>query len=68
MGRRFDDVANTRRLGNYTTVDLYAEYRVAKDWSVQGRITNLTDETYETAYGYNQRGSAAYLTVRWQPK
>ena len=68
VGRRFDDVANTRRLGNYTTVDLYAEYRVAKDWSVQGRITNLSDETYETAYGYNQRGSAAYLTVRWQPK
>jgi vitamin B12 transporter len=68
VGRRFDDVANTRRLGNYTTVDLYAEYQVAKDWSVQGRITNLNDVTYETAYGYNQRGRAAYLTVRWQPK
>ena len=30
---------------SYTTVDLYAEYRFAKDWSVQGRITNLSDET-----------------------
>ncbi|MBT2321236.1 TonB-dependent receptor [Variovorax paradoxus] len=68
VGRRFDDTANTFRLGNYTTVDLYAEYQVAKDWSVQGRITNLNDVTYETAYGYNQRGRAAYLTVRWQPK
>jgi vitamin B12 transporter len=68
VGRRFDDVANTRRLGNYTTVDLYAEYQVAKDWSVQGRITNLNDVTYETAYGYNQRGRAVYLTARWQPK
>ncbi|MEJ7686481.1 MAG: TonB-dependent receptor [Variovorax sp.] len=68
VGERFDDVANTRRLGNYTTVDLYAEYRLAKDWSLQARIANLNDTDYETAYGYNQRGRAAYLTVRWQPK
>ncbi len=68
VGRRFDDVANTRPLGNYTTIDLYAEYQVAKDWSLQARIANLNDADYETAYGYNQRGRAAYLTVRWQPK
>lgn len=68
VGRRYDDTANTRRLGNYTTVDLYGEYRVAKDWSVQARITNLNDTTYETVYGYNQRGRSLYLTLRWQPK
>jgi len=68
VGSRFDDTANTRKLGAYTTIDLYVDYRFAKDWSVQGRITNLTDEHYETAYGYNQAGFGAYLTVRWQPK
>ena len=68
MGSRFDDTANTRTLGAYTTIDVYVDYRFAKDWSVQGRITNLTDEHYETAYGYNQAGFGAYLTVRWQPK
>jgi vitamin B12 transporter len=35
---------------------------------VQGRITNLNDVNYETAFGYNQRGRAVYLTLRWQPK
>lgn len=68
VGSRFDDAANTRTLGSYTTVDLYVDYRFAKDWSVQARVTNLTDEQYETAFGYNQQGRAAYLTVRWQPK
>jgi vitamin B12 transporter len=56
------------RLGNFTTVDLYGEYKVSKDWAVQGRITNLNDVNYETAFGYNQRGRAVYLTLRWQPK
>ena len=68
VGSRFDDAANTRTLGAYTTIDLYVDYRFAKDWSVQGRITNLTDEHYETAFGYNQAGFGAYLTLRWQPK
>lgn len=68
VGRRFDDTRNTIRLGNFTTVDLYGEYKVSKDWAVQGRITNLNDVRYETVYGYNQRGRAVYLTLRWQPK
>ncbi len=65
---RFDDVANTRRLGGYTTVDLYADWQFARDWSLQGRLNNATDKRYETAYGYNQPGRAAYLTLRWQPR
>jgi vitamin B12 transporter len=68
VGRRFDDTANTLKLGNFTTVDLYGEYQVAKDWSVQARLTNLNDVSYETVYGYNQRGRSLYLTLRWQPK
>jgi vitamin B12 transporter len=68
VGGRFDDTANTRLLTSYTTVDLYAEYRFAKEWSVQGRVANIGDVEYETAYGYNQPGRAFYLTLRWQPK
>lgn len=68
VGRRFDDTRNTMRLGSFTTVDLHGEYKVSKDWAVQGRITNLNDVNYETVYGYNQRGRAVYLTLRWQPK
>ncbi|VWX63033.1 Vitamin B12 transporter [Burkholderiales bacterium 8X] len=68
VARRYDDVSNSLRLGNYTTVDLYAQYQIAKDWSLQARIENLNDVDYETAYGYNQRGRTAFLTLRWQPK
>ncbi len=67
-GRRYDDAANMRALDGYTTVDLYVQYRVAKDWSVQGRVVNVGDVNYETALGYNQPGRAFYVTLRWQPK
>ena len=68
VGGRFDDAANTLKLDSYATVDLYVEYQVAKDWSVQARVANVGDVNYETAYGYNQPGRAGYLTLRWQPK
>lgn len=65
---RFDDTANTRRLGGYATVDLHADYAVSKNWSVEGRINNIGDKAYQTAYGYNQAGRGAYITLRFQPK
>ncbi|GAA4353306.1 TonB-dependent vitamin B12 receptor [Variovorax defluvii] len=68
VGRRYDDSANNIKLGNYTTVDLYGEYRFAQDWSLQARLSNLNDVSYETVSGYNQRGRALYLTLRWHPK
>lgn len=68
VGQRFDDAANLNRLGGYTTVDLYADWQFASDWSLQGKVNNLTDRVYETAMGYNQPGRAFYVTLRWQPK
>lgn len=67
-GQRYDDAANTTRLGGYATVDLYANWQVARDWSVQAKVNNLADRVYETAAGYNQPGRAFYVTLRWQPK
>lgn len=68
VGERFDDAANANRLGGYATVDLYADWQVAADWSVQAKVNNLADREYETAMGYNQPGRAFYVTLRWQPK
>ena len=69
-GQRYDDAANTpsRALGGYTTVDLSLGYTLSPEWKLQAVLNNLTDRTYETAYGYNQSGRAAYLTVRYTPK
>ena len=69
-GRRFDDLANTstKRLGGYGLLDVRAEYRVAPDWLVQGRIDNFLDKQYETAQFFNQARRALYFTLNYQPK
>jgi vitamin B12 transporter len=64
---RYDDLANTIRLGGFTTVDLRTEYRVNKDWRMQARIQNLLNKDYETAYLYNQPGRGVYVMLRYQP-
>ena len=66
-GYSYDDAANTRRLGGYTTADLRATWHVDTDWSVQGRVANVADKRYETAAFYNQLGRTYYLTVRYSP-
>jgi vitamin B12 transporter len=66
-GHRYDDLANTRRLGGYATVDLRAGYDLAKAWQLQGRIENLLDKEYETAALYNQPGRSLFMTLRYQP-
>lgn len=68
VGGRFDDVANTQRLPGYATVDVHADYAVARDWRVQVKLNNLADRDYETAFGYNQPRRSVYLTLRWQPQ
>jgi len=68
VSRRFDDTANLRNLPGYATLDLHADWQFASDFSLQAKLNNVTDKVYETAYGYNQPGRAAYLTLRWQPK
>ncbi|WP_213954245.1 TonB-dependent receptor [Variovorax sp. dw_954] len=70
VGQRYDDVANTlsTRLGSFTTVDLFGEYKLTPEWTVQARVANLFDATYETAYGYNQRGLSGFLTMKWAPR
>lgn len=67
QGRRYDDVANTRRLGGFGTVDLRAEYAIDPDWRIQLRLENLFDKDYETAAFFNQQGRALFFTLRYQP-
>ncbi len=66
-GRRYDDLANTRKLDGYTVFDLRAGYRIDEAWLLQARIENLFDEEYETAAFYNQPGRSLFVTLRYQP-
>ncbi|MEN5069980.1 TonB-dependent vitamin B12 receptor [Stenotrophomonas sp. TWI1183] len=67
-GKRYDDAANTVRLGGYGTLDLRLEYALTRDWSVMGRVSNVFDRDYETVAWYNQPGREYRLSVRYQPK
>ena len=64
--KRYDDLANTRKLGGYSTVDLRAEYTLTRDWQLQARVVNLLDKHYETAAFFNQPGRSLFVTLRYQ--
>ena len=66
-GSRFDDVANTRRLGGYGTLDLRAEYAITTSLTLQARVANVFDRDYETVAFYNQAGREWFLTLRYAP-
>ncbi len=67
-GGRYDDLANTRRLGGYATLDLRAEYGLSDAWMLQAGVANVFDRTYETAAFYNQPGRTYQLRLRYAPK
>ena len=66
-GKRFDDLANTTRLGGYATADLLAIWRITSTISLQGKLANLADHRYETAHYYPQDGRNYLITLRFTP-
>jgi vitamin B12 transporter len=68
FGERFDNAANTTRLGGYATLDLRAQWAPARDWALGAKLNNALGKSYETVFGYNQPGREAYLTLRWTPR
>ena len=63
-GASYDDDAHTILLKSYALVDLRASYPLSDQVELYGRIENLTDQHYETAYQYGTMGRAAYGGVR----
>ncbi|MBW5817000.1 TonB-dependent vitamin B12 receptor BtuB [Yersinia kristensenii] len=66
-GKRYDNISSIysptqRELSSYSTVDVSAGYPVTSHLTVRGRIANLFDKEYETAYGYKTAGREYYLT------
>ena len=66
-GGRYDNLANTRRLGGFATLDVRGEYAFADDWTLQARVANAFDRGYETAAFYNQPGREFFVTLRFSP-
>tara|TARA_Y100001936_G_scaffold254048_1_gene324051 strand:+ start:1670 stop:3541 length:1872 start_codon:yes stop_codon:yes gene_type:complete len=67
VGKRYDDLANMRKLDNYVKLDIHGEYEINQNWLLQGRIENISNESYETASFYNQPGRNFFITLRYKP-
>jgi vitamin B12 transporter len=48
--------------------NLTARYALSPQIAITGRIENVLDQQYQTAYGYNQSGRAVYIGAVWSPK
>jgi vitamin B12 transporter len=55
-------------MGGYALVDLRADWRFLPDWTLQGRLNNVADRRYETAYGYDQPRRELFVSLRWAPR
>ncbi len=66
--RRYDDAANTRVLGGYGVVNLYASAPLGRDWQLLARIDNVGDKDYQLARGYATPGRSLYVGMRWTPR
>jgi vitamin B12 transporter len=64
-GPRYEDPANTQRMGGYGTLDLRASWVFRPHWQLQVRLANALNKDYQTALYYNQPGRSAYLTLRY---
>ncbi|WP_213992551.1 TonB-dependent vitamin B12 receptor BtuB [Sodalis sp. dw_96] len=65
LGQRYDTDYNTGELvkmGGVSLWDIAASYPLTPHLTVRGRIANLFDKEYETAYGYQTAGREFYLT------
>jgi vitamin B12 transporter len=81
--KRYNDADNQKQLSGYSLVNVTADYKINREWSVQGRINNLLDKDYSLAYGstaadgnfgtpsfsvpYNTSGSNLFVSIRYAP-
>jgi vitamin B12 transporter len=70
VGARYDDSSNSanRLLPAYATLNLFGEWRFARDFDLQIKLNNATNEHYETVYGFSQPGRTTYVTLRWHSR
>lgn len=65
LSHRFDDAANSTRLGGYGTLDLRTEWALTRALFLGLKLNNVGDKRYETALGYNQPGREGFATLRY---
>jgi vitamin B12 transporter len=62
------DVAGNPDLPSNVLLDMTARYVLSRDWTAFGRMENLTDARYQTAFGYNQLPRTFTVGLSWKMK
>lgn len=72
VGERYDDAANTKKLGGYGLLNLFADYRLDREWALFARANNLLNKDYVLASGLNgdyaTAGASVFVGIRYQQK
>ena len=67
-GDRYSNADETRRLGGYTLLNLFAVWKLSPEVALEARVNNLTDKDYTTVFGYNMAGSSVFAGLRYTPQ
>ncbi|RCV91209.1 TonB-dependent receptor domain-containing protein [Billgrantia montanilacus] len=65
QGYRYEDAANTDRIGGFGLVNLRAGWQFAPLWSARLTVENALDKEYETTRDYLSAGRAAFVSVHF---
>ena len=73
---RYNNAANTKRMGGYALLNLTANYRITPEWKLEARANNILDKDYVLSYTgnsatsnpYNTAGANAFIGLRYQMK
>lgn len=68
VGERYENTANTQRLGGYGLINLHADYRIEKYWTLFARANNLFDKQYELARDFAAAGATFFVGLRYTPR
>ena len=67
-GNRFDNAANTIRVGGFVTLDLSAEYRLNERLTLRAKAANLLDKSYQTVNTYNSFDRNFFLSFHYRSR
>ena len=65
--RRYDDAANSVKLGGYTVLNLSATTQITRDINLVARVDNVGNKDYQFARLYATAGRTAYVGLKWTP-
>jgi vitamin B12 transporter len=65
--KRYDDSANTIKLGGYTVLNLSASTQITRDLNLVARVDNAGNKDYQFARLYANAGRTAYVGLKWTP-